>query len=44
VAEICVPYDSDAMAAIQVSAIVNNARNDVPECVLPAPELDDLFS
>ncbi len=31
----CVPYDSADMQAWAVSSIVNNARNDVPECVEP---------
>ena len=32
---ICVPYPADRMAAYQVSSIVNNARNEVPECIVP---------
>ncbi len=32
------PYPADAMAARPVSSLVNNARNDFPECIAP---LDD---
>jgi len=35
-AGICVPFDPDKMAAVKVSSVVNNARHDVPECVVPA--------
>jgi len=35
VARICVPYEAGRMAAIQVSAVVNSARHDGPECVVP---------
>ena len=34
-AALCVSYPAGEMIAYQVSAIVNNARNDVPECVAP---------
>jgi putative SOS response-associated peptidase YedK len=38
---ICVPYDDAAMQAWPVSAIVNSARHEVPECVVPvAPHVD----
>jgi len=38
---ICVPYDDAAMQAWPVSAIVNSARHEVPECVAPvAPHMD----
>jgi putative SOS response-associated peptidase YedK len=32
---LCVPYDAAGMQAWAVSSIVNNARNEVPECVVP---------
>jgi putative SOS response-associated peptidase YedK len=35
-AGICAPFDPDQMAAVKVSSVVNSARNDVPECVVPA--------
>lgn len=35
VASICVPYDASAMQEWAVSSVVNNARHDVPECVVP---------
>lgn len=44
VAKVCVPFAAEHMAAIQVSAVVNSARNDVPECVLPVMQQPDLFS
>jgi putative SOS response-associated peptidase YedK len=31
------PYASDALAAYPVSPYVNNARNDDPQCIAPAP-------
>ena len=31
--ELLVPYDSNKMDMYRVSDIVNNARNDVPECI-----------
>ncbi len=34
-AAICVPFDPAAMQAWPVSSVVNNARHDVPECVVP---------
>ena len=38
---ICVPYDDAAMQAWPVSAIVNSARHEVPECVVRvAPHVD----
>jgi len=33
--KLCVAYDAAGMQAWAVSSIVNNARNDVPECVEP---------
>ena len=39
VSSICVPYDAARMAAVRVSSVVNNARNDVPECVVPSADL-----
>jgi len=38
--EICASYPAAEMIADPVSAIVNNARNDVPECVMLAPRPD----
>ncbi len=35
VKELCVSYDAAEMQAWAVSSIVNNARNEVPECVVP---------
>lgn len=35
VASICVPYDAGAMQAWVVSPLMNNSRNDMPECVVP---------
>ena len=34
--DILVPYPTDAMAMYEVSSLVNNVRNDVPEVVTPA--------
>lgn len=34
---ICVPYDDAAMQAWPVSAVVNSARHEVPECVVQVP-------
>jgi putative SOS response-associated peptidase YedK len=30
------PYPADAMRAYPVGQLVNNPRNDVPECLTPA--------
>lgn len=41
VAAICVPYADEAMQAWPVSRVVNSARHDVPECVVPVePPVD----
>jgi len=40
-ASICVPYDDAAMQVWPVGAVVNSARHEVPECVVPvAPHVD----
>jgi len=31
------PYPADAMRAYPVGTLVNNPRNDGPECLAPAP-------
>jgi putative SOS response-associated peptidase YedK len=31
------PYPANAMRAYPVATLVNNPRNDVPECLSPAP-------
>ena len=36
-ASICVPYNDEAMQAWPVSATVNSARHEVPECVVQVP-------
>jgi putative SOS response-associated peptidase YedK len=38
---ICVPYNAAAMDARAVNPVVNNARNDGPECVAAAPPNND---
>lgn len=35
VRELCDSYPAEAMEAAAVSSVVNNARNDVPECIVP---------
>jgi putative SOS response-associated peptidase YedK len=37
------PYSAEEMTAYRVSRLVNNPRNDVPECVEPVDRLPSLF-
>lgn len=39
IAAFCTSYKADEMRADEVSRIVNNARNDVPDCVVPVAGL-----
>lgn len=39
VSRYCQSYPAEEMRAQEVSRIVNNARNDVPECVLPLQDV-----
>lgn len=34
---LCASYPSDQLVASRVDPLVNNARNDTPECIVPAP-------